>query len=208
MRGDVTQLCYRPPLVSARLFHILVLATACQTRSSESAPARPDAIEVQVGGEVTARVSPGHPCRATIDGQELLVGGRPLIAQVGAVRWTGDDAVNGTMLKHDGTPAARIVDDKPGTLGLYDPSGIPLIRATLDADGKRATVSDRAGVVVRYIVRAPGKLTVQPVGAGPAPTITGTDDLLLAAALTATEALSEVRGLAACHRLFPIEKAP
>jgi hypothetical protein len=212
--------------VSPRLLHILALATACQSRPSESAPARPEAIEVRVAGALTARVLPGHPCRATVEGLELLVGGRPLIAQLGDARWTGDDGSNGTTLRMNNEVMARILDDrgtpgvsaaegrrgsidsKPGTLALFDATGIALIRATLDPDGKRVTVADRAGAVVRYIARTGTGLVVQPVGTAPAPTVTGTDDLLLAAALTATEALPEVRGLSACHRLFPIDKAP
>ena len=67
---------------------------------------------------------------------------------------------------------------------------------------------DRAGVVVRQVVRAPSGITVGPLQPGATVTVTGTDDLLLAAVLSATEAIPEVRGLAACHRLFPFEKAP
>ena len=133
-----------------------------------------------------------------------------LIAQVGDVRWTGDDGTNGTTLRQNADAAARILDDKPGALALFDAGGVPLIRATVDPGGQRATVSDRAGVAVRYVVHTGHGLEIQPVsGAVPKPTtVVGTEDLLLAAVLTATEALPEERGLSACHRLFPIEKAP
>ena len=57
-----------------------------------------------------------------------------------------------------------------------------------------------AGAVERVAKRTPQGISVGDV------TVTGTDDLLLAALLTAHEAGAEVRGLAACHRLLPIVK--
>ena len=178
----------------------MALVAGCQGRTStEEAPPAPRAIEVHdASGKLTARVVPGHPCRATVDGVELLVGGRPLIAQVGEVRWSGDDDKTGTTLRKDGVAVARIFPAEvlPGAVDVIDPQGIALLR--VKAAGDSAPIVSASGAVERVAKRTPKGISVGDV------TVTGTDDLLLAALLTAPEAGAEVRGLAACHRLLPI----
>jgi hypothetical protein len=180
----------------------VALVAGCQGRSStEDLPAAPPAIEVHdAKGAVTARVVPGHPCRATVDGVELLVGGRPLVAQVGEIRWAGVDDASGTVLEKDGVAVARIfpADVTPGAVDVIGPDGIALLRVKVDGDS--APVVGASGAVERVAKRTPKGISVGDV------TVTGTDDLLLAALLTAPEAGAEVRGLAACHRLLPIVK--
>lgn len=187
----------RPTLVL-----VAALIAGCQGKSPSAAPAAgPTAIEVRdAGGAVRARVVPGRPCRATVDGVELLVGGRPLVAMVGAVRWTGRDDVNGTILERDGAPIARIYPTEvtPDTVELLEPSGVALLRVRASDD--RARVVSGAGAELRTATRTPTAITVGDL------TVTGTTDLLLAAVLSASEAVPEVRGLAACHRLLPTEK--
>lgn len=182
---------------------LLVVVAACQT-SAGGEPARGSAAPSHVGGEIkvhdlgghiSARIVPGHPCRATIEGTELLIGGEPLVAQHGEVRWSGDDRGNGITILRDAEIVARIVDDKPGELALIDPQGIALIRAVTEGDDVK--VIDKQSAVVRHLTRSGKGIEVQP-----GPTVTGTDDRLLVAALTAVEAPPEVRALAACHRLF------
>lgn len=155
---------------------------------AEPAPP-PPAIEVrEASGAVTARVVPGHPCRATVEGAELLVGGRPLVAQDGAARWTGEDAANGTTLKRDDAPVARVYARQ-----LFDADGIPILRVLPDG-----SVTNRASAVVRHAAVAP---TGDAVTVGTA-IVTGTTDIVLAAMLAAPEAPPRVRALVACHFLL------
>lgn len=152
-------------------------------------------------GKVTARLTPGHPCRATVDGVEMLIGTQPLIAQVGDVRWTGDQAVNGTTIKRNDITVARIFpSDQPNETGMYTPEGVAIFRAT--ASGIKADLISGAGAVIGSATQLPkGGIAIGDR------VLSGTDDLLLAALLSAPEASPEVRGLAACHRLFPSPKA-
>ncbi|HEU0033598.1 MAG TPA: hypothetical protein VFQ53_23370 [Kofleriaceae bacterium] len=177
----------------------LLLLVACQGESTSSkVPVRP-AIEVRdPAGVVVARVVGGHPCRATIEGHELIVGGRPLVAQYGSARWTGQDAANGVTLAKNDQPVARIHAKQ-----LFDAEGVPLLRVMDNGD-----VASGAGRIVRKIVRTPdGSLSIVPNEAGgDTLTVSGMpstpDDIALAAMLTAHEASPEVRALAACHYLL------
>ena len=156
-------------------------------------------------GAVSARVVPGRPCRATVGDLELLVGGRPLVATQGAVRWTGEDAANGTTLFKDGAPVARYHARQ-----LFDAEGLPILRIMDDG-----SIADRASVVVRRAAvvpaatagpgRTPGSAAAPTAGAvtiGDV-TVTGTTDVVLAAMLAAPEAPPAVRALVACHLLLP-----
>lgn len=183
-------------------------AGACQSsaagsggRGSDTAVATVKAIELRdAKGTVTARIVPGHPCRATVDGLELLVGTQPLVAQVGDTRWSGDEDANGTTLRRNDDRIARIFpSDKPDVLGLYDGEGVAVFRATVQGD--TASLVAASGATLREARRTKSGITVGDL------TVTGTDDLLLAALIGAPEAGPEVRGLAACHRLFPLAKA-
>jgi len=101
-------------------------------------------------------------------------------------------------LTRDGDRAARIVVD--GTrLQILDDRGIAVIRLRADAD--TATVLDGANTTVRTAKRSATSITVGDM------TVTGTQDLLLAALLTAHEIGPEVRALAACHRLLLLQKS-
>jgi hypothetical protein len=168
-------------------------------RTATPSPTAPAAIEVHdAKGAVTAKVSAQLPCRASVDGIELVVGTRPVVATVGATQWTGDDDNGGTLIKRDGEPVARIA---PGadSLGLFEPNGVGIVRAML-ADNTARVVSGK-GRVLRTATRTPSGIAVGDR------TVTGTDDLLLAAVLAAPEARPEVRALAACLRAVPGDKA-
>ena len=166
----------------------LLPAIGCQGSSSQPAPQKvARAVEARdATGSVIARVQPGRPCRATVDGVELLVGGRPLVAQVGTDRWTGEDAANGTTLKKNDATVARIHAKQ-----LFDETGVPLIRVLDNGD-----IVDKANAVARKAVAGSDGVTIGDLQ------ISGTQDVVLAAMLTAREALPEVRALAACHFLL------
>ena len=172
---SVVCLCLVAPLVG------------CQSTDAPKAPPRPTGIEVvDAGGTVVARVVPGRPCRATVDGIELLVGGRPLVAQVGADRWSGEDAENGTTLRKNDQIVARIHAKQ-----LFDANGVPLLRVLDNGD-----IVDKANAVARKAIVATDHVRIDSL------TVTGTTDIAIAAMLTARETVPEVRALAACHYLL------
>ena len=162
-------------------------AVGCQTTDAPKTAPKTPAIEVlDATHSVTARVVPGRPCRATVDGVELLVGGRPLVAQVGADRWTGEDASNGTTLRKNDQIVARIHAKQ-----IFDANGIPVIRVMDNGD-----IADKANALVRKAVVSGNTVTIGEQ------TVTGTTDFAIAAMLTARETVPEVRALAACHYLL------
>jgi hypothetical protein len=180
----------------------LAALAGCQAESSDSGPkAPPAAIELrEADGKVTARIVRGQPCRATVDGLELLVGTQPLVAQLGDVRWSGELTASGTLIRRNDTVVARVYpDDQRNEVGLYSADGIALFSAKIIGD--KADLVSAAGAVV-----ATSQKQAKGVKVGER-TVTGTDDVLLAALLAAPDAPPEVRGLAACHRLFPPAKA-
>jgi hypothetical protein len=134
-------------------------------------------------GALVASVKPGHPCRATIAGDEMIVGTTgTLIAQHGADRWTGEPAENGTTLKRNDQIAGRIHAGQ-----LFDADGMPVLRVLPDGG-----IADRANAIVRHAVVSGSAVKIGDL------TVTGTTDVTLATMLTAREALPEVRALAAC----------
>lgn len=184
---------------------------ACQGTAADdpaSGPAPSDTvIEVTTAGKVSARVTQTLPCRATLGDLEMIVGTAPLVAQVGEVTWTGELASNGTTFLRNTERIARLYVASADEAALIDPQGIAITRIT--RDGTRFAITDRTSAILRYVRPGAKPKTIEVVPDHGDPTVvTGTDDLILAAVLTATEASAEVRGLAACHRLFPIEKAP
>ena len=188
------------------LFAAVALAAGCQGKSSADspAPAAPPAIEVRdATGSLIGRVVAAHPCRATIDDVELLVGTDPLVAQTGDVRWSGDETASGTLLKRNDEVIARLFpSDQPDQTGLYGPDGVAMFRATIL--GGSVNLVSGAGAIIATVKRLPNDAGLS-IGDK---VVTGTNDLLLAALLAAPEAGPEIRGLAACHRLFPPAKAP
>jgi len=174
----------------------IALGAACQGSSRETAAA-PSAIEVVSAGKVTARVVPGHPCRATVAGVELLVGGPPLLAQDGDTRWTAETLENGTTFKNNDQPVARIHANQ-----LFDAEGVPLVKV-LD----NGTIANGPGRIVRKAVasrdptphvtitsadrKVPGDIVVN-----------NTEDVVLASLLAAPEPDPQIRALAACFLLL------
>ncbi|HUJ59046.1 MAG TPA: hypothetical protein VLX92_11150 [Kofleriaceae bacterium] len=166
-------------------------AVACHQAADQSLALPPEIDARDASGTIVGHVRPGHPCRASVGAMELIVGGDPLVAQLGDVRWSGERTANGTVLLRDGVAIARIHGGD-----VIDPSGVALIRTTVQ--GGTATVSDAAGRALRRLKLAPTGITID----HPATTVTGTTDLVLAALLTAPELDSEVRMLAACERVL------
>jgi DNA-binding beta-propeller fold protein YncE len=186
---------------SVRSCCIYVLAAiGCQGKSAPPpAPALPPGVVVRDSkGEVLVEMHPGHPCRATIGPFEMMVGGPPLVAQLGDAHWVGDDESNGTTLSRNSAPVARIfpVGD-PTTASVLDPQGVPLVR--VQKGGGDVLVSNAQGQTVRHLhTRTDGAIVIDQ----PAATATGTNDLVLVALLTASELAPEVRMIAACQRVL------
>jgi hypothetical protein len=159
-------------------------------------------IEARSGGATTARIVAGHPCRAEVDGDELLVGTEPLVAQVGNSRWSGDagdpgEHSDGTTLRKDGAAVLQIRDvpgsgeraSEPG-IDVFDPQGGAILH--ISGDG---AIANARGEIVRRAEPARAAIKI-----GDA-VVTGTSDLALAVLVTAPELIPEVRALAACRRL-------
>jgi hypothetical protein len=172
---------------------VCLYLAACQSAAHPpAAPAR-QSIEVRDGAIVTARVTAGHPCRAVVDGTELLVGGRPLVAQIGGTRWSGEDRENGTTLSKNDAPIARIHANQ-----LFDGEGIPVLRVSANGD-----IANAAGQVTRRAVAVGGPAPLVRIGDLLITGLRGTaSDIPLAAMLTAPGVSAELRGLAACHYLL------
>jgi hypothetical protein len=151
-------------------------------------------IELDEDGKVVARVVPGHPCRATVAGVELLVGGPPLIAQYGDTKWTAETKSNGTTFLANDRAVARIHANQ-----LFDPQGIPLIKVLDDGgivNGPGRLVR-RAKVATQPVPR----VVIEDLATHHESSVTGTQDIALAGLLAAPEASAEVRALTACHLL-------
>ena len=158
-------------------------------------------IEARSGGALIARIVAGYPCRAEVEGDELLIGSEPLVAQVGNSRWSGDTAADpgaepGTILRKNGEPIVRIHDKQDTGIEVFDPRGT----AILQVSGDGAIANARGDVERRAAPAAPAIKIGDSM-------VTGTSDLALAVLITAPELIPEVRALAACHRLFARERA-
>jgi len=183
--------------VSLRRVLTLALLAACQGKSEPDPPRPPPAvIEAREGGTMLAHIIAGHPCRAEIEGNELLIGTQPLVTQVGNVRWSGDEGETGTTLRRDGAAIVRIRDTQDMAIEVFEPRGAAILR--LSADG---AIANAAGEILRRAEATRGAIKI-----GDA-TVTGTTDVALGVLITAPELIPEVRGLAACHRLFWREQA-
>lgn len=171
---------------------------ACQDPPRQTTAPEPPAIQVRdASGASVATLRPSRPCRVSIGGTELIVGGPPLVATYGTAKWAGATAQNGTTLTKDGAAVARVfpVGD-PAQAAVLDMQGVALARITVAGD--KATVADASSVPVRNFLKTGNAIKSD----SPALTITGTDDLILAALLGSPELQPEVRMLAACERVL------
>lgn len=175
----------------------MALLAGCQSKSEPDLPRPPrPVIEARANGNASVRIVAGHPCRADVDGDELLVGTEPLVAQVGNHRWSGDDADDGTTLRQDGVPIVRLRELADASVEVFDPHGGALMKISIDG-----AVANPRGEILR---RAEAQASAIKIGDS---IVTGTNDLALGALVTAPELIPEVRALAACHRLFTREQA-
>jgi len=183
---------------------LLVPLLGCQAKADPPPPA-PTLIEVREGTTVVASLRPGKPCRATIGPTEMIVGGPPLISQLGSTRWAGSDGANGTVIERDGLRVARLFPSSDPTSGaVFDMVGAAMIRVKAEAD--HATVSDTASRLIRTLARSGDTITVEPAAGQPKLVVTGTRDLVLASMLSAPELQPELRMLVACERVLVTEK--
>jgi hypothetical protein len=171
---------------------LVAMFGGCQGRSEPDPPRPPPPlIEARASGTMAVRIVSGHPCRADIDGNELLIGTDPLVTMVGAARWTGEHGDAGTTLRKDGAAVVRVRDRQDLGLDVFDADGAAIL--SLAGNGE---IANGRGDVLR---RAEPIHAAVRVGDS---VVTGTNDLALAVLITAPELIPEVRGLAACHRLF------
>jgi hypothetical protein len=186
--------------VSIRCICLLPLL-GCQTKADPPAVDPTVMVEVRDGTKVVASVRPGRPCRASIGPLEMIIGGPPLISQLGDTRWSGKGGANGTTLEREGDPVVRIfpVNDR-STVGVFDLNGVAMLRAQATPAG--ATVSDAASRPLRMLAMTGSTIKTD----HPELVVTGTHDVLLASVLTAPELSPEVRMLAACERVLVTEK--
>lgn len=183
--------------MSPRPVLTLALLAGCQGKSEPDQPRPPPAvIEARTGSTTLAHIIAGHPCRAEIDGDEMLIGTLPLVAQVGNTRWSGDEGSDGTTLRRDGAAIVRIRDAQEQAIEVFDSRGGAILR--LSADG---AIANGTGEILRRAEAGRGSIKV-----GDA-VITGTTDVALGVLITAPELIPEVRALAACHRLYWREQA-
>jgi hypothetical protein len=153
-------------------------------------------LEVRSHASVVAHIIAGHPCRAEMEGEELMIGTQPLVTQVGASRWSGDEADGAIMLRKDGTAIVQLRDSDEAAIEVFDPQGGAILR--LSSDG---AIANGRGEVLRRAETARGAIKIDDL------TVTGTADVPLAELVTAPELIPEVRSLAACHRLYRREQA-
>jgi hypothetical protein len=153
-------------------------------------------IEARSGGATVAHIVAGHPCRADVDGNELLIGTEPLVAQVGGTRWSGDMETGTTTLRKNGAAVVRLRDTPDMGVEVLDPQGAAIL--LISADG---AITNARGEVLRRA--EPSRVAIK-IGES---VVTGTSDLALGVLITAPELIPEVRALAACQRLFAKEQA-
>ena len=187
--------------MSIRSTWLLLPLLGCQTKADPPAADPTVMVEVREGTKVVASVRPGRPCRAIIGPLEMIIGGPPLVSQLGDMRWSGIDGSNGTTLEREGDRVARIfpIADR-GTLGVFDGNGVAMLRVQATPAG--ATVSDAASRVLRTLAMTGATIHAD----HPDLVVTGTHDVLLASVLTAPELAPEIRMLAACERVLVTEK--
>ena len=175
----------------------MALIAGCQGKSEPDPPRPPPpVIEARANGATIAHIVDGHPCRAEVGGEELMIGTMPLVAQVGNSRWSGDDIDDGTTLRKDGVAIVRLRDLADASVEVFDPHGVAILRVS--ADG---AVADAHGEIVRRVDATSAALKIGDS------VVTGTSDLALGVLVTAPELIPEVRALAACRRLFAREQS-
>lgn len=184
-------------------WYLLVVLAGCKDAPSKgSEPTIPAPVVVtDATGSTVAELRVSRPCRATIGPLELIVGGPPLIASIGSTSWKGETETNGTFLLRDGERIARLYPADHATRGgVFALDGTAQIR--VEVTGDTARVQDRASIPVRELRKSGDTITPTITISEPAMTVTGTDDLILAALLSAPELVPEVRMLAACERVL------
>lgn len=169
----------------------------CQDRKP-TPPPEPVVVQAKdANGNVIAELRPLRPCRAAVNGNEMIVGGPPILSQVGTSTWTGSSAENGTTYSRDSERVARVYPIRDAkAAAVLDMQGVAMARITVTGD--KATVADASTAPVRNLTKVGSTISID----APPMTVTGTDDLVLAALLTAPELVPEVRMLAACERVL------
>ena len=178
---------------------LLVGLAACQTAS---APAE-RGVTLRGDGDGVTLVRTAEGCRA----DDVAIRVHDGEAHGGG--WHLTPAAAGRALALRDAPMARIVEDPgpPRLIAFLDPIGVPLARVTIAADGVAVAGADRAPLgrvepAARELrwVDATGRATAS---------ITGTDDLAIAAALVAPPSLPMLgRAVVACAQLAATSPEP
>jgi len=175
----------------------LVGLLGCHGKSTDAPPPLPLVQVHDASGAILAELRPIRPCRGSIGPVELIVGGPPLVAQNGTTRWAGSSpgAGSATTITRDDEKIARIANQQAGA-AVIDLQGVPVTRIAVA--GQQATVLDAANTPLRTLTAKASQIDIdQPAG-----TVTGTNDLVIAALLSAPEVVPELRILAACERVL------
>lgn len=126
----------------------------------------------------------------------MLIGTEPLVMQIGNRRWSGDTTEAGTTLHKDGHAIVQIRAIQDAGVEVSDARGAAILQVAGDG-----AIANARGDVLR-------RAEVQPAAVKIGDSmVTGTSDVALAVLITAPELVPEVRGLAACQRLFAREQA-
>lgn len=183
---------------ACRLSCLTFLALAGCQGQKPAPPAEPVVVQAKdANGKVIAELRAIRPCRARVDGNEMIVGGPPILSQVGNTTWTGSTGENGTTYSRDSDRIARVFPIRdPKTAAVLDMQGVA--KARIAVTGDKATVTDASAAALRSLTKLGSTISID----APPMTVTGTDDLVLAALLTAPELVPEVRMLAACERVL------
>jgi len=173
---------------------VLLAALGCQGSSPKSSETAPTVVEVRdAKGAVVDSVHAGKPCRTEFEGTQLVVENGKLAS--GSAHWTTEQRKNGTAMMKDGEMVARVVtseeDVSAGHTDVVDPKGIAISR--ISRMHGHLSVGDAGSRRLREGTRSDGTIRVGEL------TVTGTDNLLLAGLITATEVPPEVRALAVCE---------
>ncbi|HUS31358.1 MAG TPA: hypothetical protein VMZ53_22760 [Kofleriaceae bacterium] len=188
----------------SRLLCTLLVLAACQDKQPPAAPPAPASVDVtDADGHLVAELKLIRPCRGSVPPfNELIVGGPPILASEGSAQWLGTTAANGTTYEKDGERLARLYPiNDPKTAAVLDMHGVAQVRILVEGD--KGVVQNGAGMPIRNLSKgAAGSAGPSVVIDAPPLTVTGTDDLVLAALISAPELVPQVRILAACERVL------
>lgn len=173
-----------------------VAVLGCHHEADAPAPPPVVMIEVRDATSVIASVRPDRPCRASVGPIEMIVGKDPFVSDLGETHWTGSAYGSGMFFLENDLKVARLAPEAGDHATIFDQTGEVIVQ--VDAGAGSATVTNGAGRLVRTLTRRGDAIAAT----APPVTITGTQDFVLAALISAQELEPEIRMLAACDRVL------